>query len=422
VIIVGFIVYVIMMSSVSLVNADNFGNDDDTFVDYEDRIWWRSFREFVDWDLQYSPDRQTWVSFRQVLDVERIFDNDLVKFNLVFEVPIPNMYWRFGFTILRDCVSVTRVNDSYFSIVYDDYECFFDISDIYDTNWINSLDIDYGRSNYKYWFRMTTNRVIGIGTYEIDPWFGNQDPSIDRWTLKDKVQGSNFSFDFNGDYAVIDNITADVSIKNLGGGNSYNVTCGVYDNVTGKLLGQTEVRLISRGHETNDWEVFNFTVPLNVTQNNSQGLKLVAWGDGIDSNNRPLIRTSSGGKNDWDDDVYDSTLPDPFVSGGFRSETCRIYASYTITNITTPVGAESNVVSIHESLFILILWVALVHFEVKISRKYIGIPFILGLTQFILPILAYITGYYDASILRIWLVVGFGFLVFGFYKLYKGLE
>lgn len=83
--------------------------------------------------------------------------------------------------------------------------------------------------------------------------------------------------------------------------------------------------------------------------------------------------------------------------------------------------STGNQIDLEAGVVIFLLWAFLVYALLIISRTYIAISLILGCAQLILVGYAFINGYFS-EVIEMWLIVGFGFMIFGFYKTFKGIE
>lgn len=93
---------------------------------------------------------------------------------------------------------------------------------------------------------------------------------------------------------------------------------------------------------------------------------------------------------------------------------------YLIRNEYVKEG-DNVEISIADNLSFLIVWIIIIYAELKISRKYLGVPLFLGLIQFAMTGLAYVNSLYNNASSG-FLLAGVCFLFLAIYKTYKGLD
>jgi len=202
--------------------------------------FWNLFNAYSAWDLEYNMGNG-WISDKTQLTVMKNYtdqegfprvknDSSRVKITLNFTA-LYNADYRLTFGIDVKVKNYLYVNGQYnYSIIYEDYRCFFDWSDIKD---IPTLIITHGmkqvNNNEYFWFRIRRNAVSQGTNFVLDPTFGEEgagdiDCSVgfaDYWKW-----GSKFTLTEEG---TVQNISLYFKSSPA---NGQGVTCGIY-NITG---------------------------------------------------------------------------------------------------------------------------------------------------------------------------------------------
>jgi len=408
------------VSSAIRVDADGFGNDEEPEpVDYTP--FFNAFKNHCFWTLSYKLNEDSeWADGIDYLTIEKDWIEDMGywKFNLIIDVPVPVFSARFSFAVDLPVLDYVEKSGQYqYFLNYSGYSAFFDWSDMMS---IPNVEFSHGVIEYYFWFSFKRDN-IPAGVYEFDPYFGWTGTGVTQNGLEDQVKAGSYLFTFNGDNANADNITA--LIDHTG---DFNITYGLWYNDTNILVGQTETGYVY-GDDT-AWYTLNFTS--NITLVNNTQYLIGAISNNSASTQCFVMGTSPGGFRKKDIYVWDGNLPNPLVETNNDSYALSIYCNYTIYNDTGDPDEPTNYTlddegaytfNLGNSTIIFLLWCFICWAELKINRIYISVAFIFGISQFLIPSVVFLSGFFTA-IFPYWFIASFGFLILGFYKTYKGLK
>ena len=298
--------------------------------------YWKSWlNSMFDWRLRASTDGDNWVNANQGLTVDLNWseENNTCKVSLILntsEAPVPLFY---NFDLLVNSSIKSYVNKSSNYEYYlelpcnntenESYNMFFNWSDLIPLVQSNKITVTKGVTNItgvdSFYFRIfTVNKINPDIEFVVDPSFGYTTAGASTRRCDDMNVGSPFICPSSG---VAKNITV-----RLNGGDFTGepVTCGIFNNATNVLVGQTEEKNIVSG----TWYTFNFTSDVYILE----GVEylLTVWADYQGS--QLNVRATSG--MDWfrrDDANFgglSGVMPDPFVEAGTNTYQVSIYCNY----------------------------------------------------------------------------------------------